>query len=99
MRRSLAIFALSLSFATQDWCGVTVILTCHAEVPPSGGDSSLTAEGQIRAQVLADILRDTWLDAIFVSDFRRTQQTAQPTADRAHIQWQKKYKAIEATRQ
>jgi phosphohistidine phosphatase SixA len=95
MRRSLTTLAVFLSVALHAWCDVTVILMRHTEVPLGGGDFALTAQARTRAQALADMLRDTRLDAIFESGFQRTHQTAQPTADRAHIQWQTKTKAID----
>ena len=65
---------------------VTVILTRHAEKaasPPK--DPDLTEAGQRRAQLLASMLADSGVDAIYVTEFKRTQQTAAPLAERVHL--------------
>lgn len=62
----------------------TVILVRHAEIQ---GESMapakalpLSADGQARARRLADMLQDAGIEALYVSDFARTQETAQPLA-------------------
>ena len=57
----------------------SVYLVRHAE---KGSDSnpSLTQAGQQRAQDLATLLRSADLDAAYSTDYCRTAQTAQPTA-------------------
>jgi broad specificity phosphatase PhoE len=52
----------------------------HAEKLNQSDTSSLNAAGLQRAQVLADTLSAKNISRIFVSDKRRTQQTAAPTA-------------------
>jgi len=81
-----------LSLACPSWCAVTVILVRHAEIPAGQKDPSLTPEGKARAQLLAAMLRSTPLAKIFVSDFRRTQETAQPVAAISHVQLEKRTK-------
>lgn len=66
-------------FAVPSWCAVTVILAPHAKVPPGETDTSLTAAGQTPANLRASTLKDVDLDTMIVSDFKRTQQTAQAT--------------------
>jgi len=64
----------------------TVIFTRHAEkslTPPT--DPSLTEAGQRRAELLAAMLADSGVEAIYVTELRRTQQTAAPLAERVHI--------------
>ena len=59
----------------------TVILVRHAEkaaTPPA--DPSLTSAGKKRAQELVRILGKSDVSAVFASEFKRTQQTAQPLA-------------------
>jgi broad specificity phosphatase PhoE len=59
----------------------TTVLIRHADVPSgAGGDPALSAEGLARAQGLRHVLRDAGISAIFVTQFRRTQETAKPLA-------------------
>lgn len=58
----------------------TVIALRHADVAGTGGDEDLSAAGQSRAQVLADMLRDAGVAAIYTSTLQRTIQTAAPLA-------------------
>lgn len=65
---------------------VTVIFTRHAEkaaVPKD--DPPLTAAGQRRAELLASMLADSGVDAIYVTELQRTQQTAAPLAARLNV--------------
>jgi broad specificity phosphatase PhoE len=93
----VTVFALLFLPAVHVWSAVTVILVRHADVPAGSANPSLTAQGHARATALASMLRDTPLNAIFVSDQLRTQQTAQPAADQAHLQLQKKTEAADLT--
>ena len=54
----------------------------HLHTPAGERDPDLTAEGQRQAQLLAAWFRDDPPRAIYVSDFRRTRQTAAPLAAR-----------------
>lgn len=59
----------------------TLFLVRHAEKISDGSfDPGLTAAGAARADELAYILRHVDLDAIYSTPFRRTKQTAMPTA-------------------
>ncbi len=58
-----------------------IFVVRHAERLDSSSDSPLSAEGRVRAARLAQLLRDAGITAIYVSEFRRTAQTAQPLAD------------------
>src|SRR5258706_4346345 len=55
-----------------------------ASVPAK--DPPLTPAGQKRAGALATTLADVAVKAIFVTNTKRTQQTAKPLADRLHLQ-------------
>jgi len=61
-----------------------VILVRHAELPGTAmadpKSMPLSAEGKARAQRLAGLLKDSGVAAIYVTDFARTNQTAQPLA-------------------
>ncbi len=78
----LALFIVPVVAFSQ----VTVIFTRHAEkgaTPPK--DPPLTEAGQKRAEVLGSMLADSGVDTIYVTEFRRTQQTAAPLAARVHV--------------
>lgn len=65
-----------------DWPAqiTTVYLVRHAEKADGSADPPLSTDGQVRAQTLAHVLSDAGIDAILVSNFVRTQQTAAPLA-------------------
>ena len=66
----------------------TVVLVRHAERDPITAvdpDPALTAVGQTRAQILATAAGDAGVSAIYVTDSRRTQQTAAPLATRLSL--------------
>lgn len=58
-----------------------IYLTRHAEKEAVGSDPSLTAEGQVRAQNIADTLKRANISTIYSTDYNRTQQTAKPLSD------------------
>ncbi len=60
-----------------------VFFVRHAEkAPDSSGhnDPDLSAAGQARAQALTHLLQDAQIKFIFVTEFKRTQETAAPLA-------------------
>lgn len=65
--------------------GRTIYLVRHAEKVDESPQALLSAIGHARAQRLADTLSRAGVQRIVVSEFRRTQQTAQPLADRLGI--------------
>jgi len=61
----------------------TVILVRHAEKAADeakDGDPMLTEEGTSRAEELKRVLRDTDIDVVYSTPFKRTRQTVQPLA-------------------
>lgn len=65
----------------------TIILVRHAE--RNGGaapDVLLSPRGEQRARDLARLLSDANIRAIFTTEVRRTQQTAEPSASEFHLQ-------------
>ena len=63
----------------------SIIIVRHAEREPGDGDVSLSDAGRQRAERLAAILGDAGVTHIFVSDRRRTLETAQPLARARNI--------------
>ncbi len=63
---------------------VTVFIVRHAEKGSNGTDPSLTDQGVARAAELGRLLRDAGIATIYVSQFKRTQETAVPLAKEIH---------------
>ncbi|NHB75989.1 phosphoglycerate mutase family protein [Rhodobacter calidifons] len=63
----------------------TVVLVRHAE-RGAGADPALTPAGQARAALLARMLQDANLSAVFVTDTTRSRQTGGPAAQGAGLQ-------------
>ncbi|HVS62337.1 MAG TPA: phosphoglycerate mutase family protein [Thermoanaerobaculia bacterium] len=62
---------------------ITLFLVRHAEkANGSDPDPGLAEEGAARARALADQLADHGVEAVIASEFRRTQETVQPLAER-----------------
>jgi broad specificity phosphatase PhoE len=64
----------------------TIVFVRHAE--REGGmspDVPLSPPGEQRAQQLAEMLKDAGVQRIFVTEVRRTQQTAEPLAAQLHM--------------
>lgn len=60
----------------------TVILVRHAEKSVPLGDYPLSGAGRARARELARVLDKANIAAIYTTEYRRTQQTAEPLAER-----------------
>lgn len=61
---------------------LTFVVVRHAEKATDDPENpALSPAGQARAQALAAQLADAPLRAAYATEYRRTQQTAQPTAD------------------
>ncbi len=58
-----------------------IFLVRHAERLNDSQDSPLSDAGRARAERLAQLLREAGITEIFVTQFQRTAQTAQPLAD------------------
>lgn len=66
----------------------TVILVRHAEkkvVPPENKDPDLSPAGQIRAQELVRMFSDSGIKAIYATQYKRTQQSVKPLAEKLNI--------------
>jgi phosphohistidine phosphatase SixA len=59
----------------------SIFIVRHAEkVDDTSKDPDLSEAGRTRAQALAGLLKDADITSIYVTDFKRTQQTAMPLA-------------------
>lgn len=58
----------------------TIFLVRHAEKATTAADTPLSADGEKRAECLAAMLKDAGIKQIYVTDAKRTQQTAAPLA-------------------
>jgi len=74
-------------FSTFSRPVTTVILIRHAEkkIEPENPDPDLTLAGEARAQELARMFANSGINAIYATQFKRTQQTVKPLADRIGI--------------
>src|SRR4051794_6586146 len=59
-----------------------IFLVRHAERADPSEDSLLSPTGEARADHLADVLGGLGVRTIYVTQYKRTQQTAQPLAQR-----------------
>jgi broad specificity phosphatase PhoE len=85
--KSLALFLLVFALATSVISAQpVVVIVRHAEKLAAGGnDPDLSPAGRTRAENLARILKEAKITAIFTSEFKRTQETAAPTAKEAQV--------------
>jgi 2,3-bisphosphoglycerate-dependent phosphoglycerate mutase len=74
-------------FATFSRPLTTVILVRHAEkkLEPENPDPELTPAGLARAHEIARVFGEAGVNAIYATQFKRTQQTVKPLADRTGV--------------
>jgi broad specificity phosphatase PhoE len=74
-------------FATFSRPVTTIILVRHAEkkVEPNNPDPDLMPEGETRAQEIARMLGDAGVNVIYATQYKRTQQTVKPLADKIGV--------------
>ena len=75
--RLFCIAAILLLAPAAVWAQQSIIIVRHAEREPGDGDVGLSDAGRQRAERLAAMLKDAGITHIFVSDRRRTLETAQ----------------------
>src|SRR5215475_11096235 len=86
MKRLVLILSVSLLLAAGADAAPVIFIVRHGEKASTGdNDPDLSPEGQKRADALARILKDSQITSVFVTEFRRTQETAAPTAKAAHV--------------
>lgn len=71
-------------FSTFERPMTTIILVRHAEknIEPANPDPDLSPAGQARAQELARMFGDAGIKAVYATQYKRTQQTVKPLADK-----------------
>ena len=81
---AVIVFAYFSTFARPV---TTVIVVRHAEknIEPDNPDPDLSPAGQARAQEIARIFGDSGVQAIYATQYKRTQQTVAPLASRLNL--------------
>ena len=84
--KALALFLLVFVSVSMAAAQPVVVLVRHAEKAANGGkDPDLSSAGRARSDALARILKDSDITVIFTSEFKRTQETAAPTATSVYV--------------
>lgn len=87
MLRKIALAAIAGFWICSSLPAATIILVRHADRSSAmSADAPLSPAGEERAAQLALVLKDSGIRRIFVTELRRTRQTAQPIAIRLHLQ-------------
>lgn len=77
---------LAGGWLVASWGSTTVVLVRHAEKLSEDKDPGLSEAGRARAERLAGMLESAGLSAIYVSEAKRTQETAAPVASATGIE-------------
>lgn len=86
IKRFILSLLVSVSFISAAAAQSTIFIVRHAEKSGTGGDNpDLSEAGRARAESLATTLKDASISAIYVTDLKRTQQTAAPLAKLLHV--------------
>jgi broad specificity phosphatase PhoE len=86
MKHLALILSIPLLLVTNANAATVFFIVRHAEKASTGGkDPDLSVQGQKRADALAHILKDSQITSVFVTEFKRTQETATPIARAAHV--------------
>ena len=79
--KRLLLCLLLLAFVSVARAESIVIIVRHAEkASEQGDDPPLSEAGRARAEALSRMLRDSGINAIFTTEFKRTKETAALTA-------------------
>ncbi len=78
---AVVVFAYYATFARPI---TTLILVRHAEkvIDPNNSDPDLSPAGRARAQELVRMFGDAGINAIYATQYKRTQESVRPLADR-----------------
>ena len=79
--KPFAMLAILSLMANVTEAATTIILVRHAEKAPEGGDMPISEAGIARAKELARVLGGARIDAIYVTQYRRTRETVAPLAE------------------
>lgn len=87
---SYVVIVIGFAWYLESRLPTTIIFVRHAEVEATGGDDPpLSPAGRRRAEDLADFVVDidvlSGVDAIYASEFQRTQETVAPLAQRLDL--------------
>ena len=86
MKRVALILLVPFLLAVTANAAPTIFIVRHAEKASTGGnDPDLSPQGEKRADALAQILKDSQITSVFVTDLKRTRETAAPTAKAAQV--------------
>lgn len=86
MKHLALILSIPLLLAPVAHAAPVIFVVRHAEKAPGGGnDPDLSEAGRKRSEALSRILKDARITAVFVTEVKRTQETAGPLAKAAHI--------------
>lgn len=88
MRRTFILAAFLLGTASASLLSAqasTIIFVRHGEKMAETGDPDLSPAGQARAEALKAALANFRLEGVFATEYKRTQQTAAPSAAAAHL--------------
>lgn len=83
-----ALFRSPVQASYQGAPPTTVILVRHAEkqvVPPENKDPDLSLAGEARAQEIARMFKDANIAELYVTQYKRTQQTVKPLAEQIKV--------------
>lgn len=88
MKRAILISVAAVLLSAASAAAQTIFIVRHAERADAtpgatmmANDPELSPAGRERAAALASMLRDAGIAAIYVSEYKRTQQTAEPLAN------------------
>jgi broad specificity phosphatase PhoE len=80
MRRFAIYFFIASALLSVSTAQSTVFVVRHAEKADATKDPDLSEAGRTRAEALTKVLRDAKIAVIYVTEFKRTQETAAPLA-------------------
>jgi broad specificity phosphatase PhoE len=83
----LGVVVVFAYFSTFSRPVTTVILVRHAEkkIEPNNPDPDLAPDGLERAQEIARMFADAGINAIYATQYKRTQQTVKPLSERTGV--------------